>query len=163
VSESVAWFRTVSAVLLLLMACAVSSAAQSSRGTLTVSLQVVPSTALEFGKDGKAQIIEANGTNGLAITTIDTPVKVDKAFNVGVTRTNASTATMSQTQQTTVSNRSEAGKESFITGFRTASDRQFHKLMIKIGRKIKSNHPPDELAGPEMNSSGPADQTVAVQ
>jgi hypothetical protein len=29
--------------------------------------------------------------------------------------------------------------------------------MIKIGRKIKSTHPPDELAGPEMNSSGPAD------
>ena len=87
------------AFLLLLIACAVSAAAQSSRGTLTVSLQLVPSTALIFCEDGKTRIIEANGTNGLTITTIDAPAKVDKAFNMGVTRTNASTTTTLQTQQ----------------------------------------------------------------
>lgn len=88
-------FKTTFAFLLLLMACAVSASAQSSRGTLTVSLNVVPSTTLVFGEDGKTRIIEANGTNGLTITTIDAPA------NLVVTRTNASTTTTPQTRQAT--------------------------------------------------------------
>jgi hypothetical protein len=82
-SELVAWFRTVSAVLLLLMACAVSSAAQSSRGTLTVSLQIVPSSVLIVGEDGKTQIIEANGTNSLTVTIIGAPATFDRGFECG--------------------------------------------------------------------------------
>ena len=93
-------FRTV-AFLLVLIACAVSASAQSSRGTLTVSLQVVPSSVLIVGEDGKTRIIEANGTNGLTVTIIDAPATFDRALNVGVTRTNTSTTTTPQTRQAT--------------------------------------------------------------
>ena len=70
-SKQWAWFRTVAAFLLLLIACTLSASAQSSRGTLTISLQVVPSTMLIFSEDGKTRIIEANGTNGMTVTTIN--------------------------------------------------------------------------------------------
>jgi len=90
-SKPVAWFRTVFG--LLLIACAISASAQSSGGTLAVSLQVVPSTVLLYGDDGKTRIIEANGINGLTITTIDAPA--------GVARTDASTTTAPQTQPAT--------------------------------------------------------------
>jgi hypothetical protein len=89
-------FRTVFAFLLLLIAWAVAAAAQSSRGTLTVSLQVVPSTVLIFGEDGKTRIIEANGANGLTVTTIEAPVTSERALNVGVMRTNAAPTTTQQ-------------------------------------------------------------------
>jgi len=82
--------------LLLLIAWAVAAAAQSSRGTLTVSLQVVPSTVLIFGEDGKTRIIEANGANGLTVTTIEAPVTSERALNVGVMRTNAAPTTTQQ-------------------------------------------------------------------
>jgi hypothetical protein len=94
------WTRTVF-FLLFLIACAVSASAQSSKGTLTISLQLVPSTTLIFGEDGKARIIEANGTNGLTVTTVDASATVDRAFNMGVTQTNTSTTTTLQTHQVT--------------------------------------------------------------
>ena len=100
-TEPWAWFRTVFAFSLLLIAWAVAAAAQSSRGTLTVSLQVVPSTVLIFGEDGKARIIEANGANGLTVTTIDAPVTFDRVSNVSATQSNTSATTMPQTQQAT--------------------------------------------------------------
>jgi hypothetical protein len=90
------WFRTVFAFLSLLIICAVSASAQSSRGTLTISLQVVPSTVIIIGEDGKARILEANGANGLTITT------VDATANASATQTNTSTITATpRTQQAT--------------------------------------------------------------
>lgn len=59
------------ALLLLLMVCAIPSPAQSARGTLTVTAQIVASTALIIGEDGKTRIVEANGPNGLTITLLD--------------------------------------------------------------------------------------------
>lgn len=100
-SKPEAWFRTVLAFFLVLIACALSASPQSSRGTLTVSLRVVPSTALILGEDGRARIIEANGTNGLTVTLIDAPVTFDRSSDVGVTRTHRSTATTPQAQQAT--------------------------------------------------------------
>lgn len=94
-SESRMWFRTVFAFLLLLIVCAVSASAQSSRGTLAISLQVMPSTVIIIGEDGKAQILEANGSNGLTITSVDAP-----AIG-GATRTNTSTTGTPRTQQAT--------------------------------------------------------------
>jgi hypothetical protein len=94
-------FRTLVVILLLLTAGAVSASAQSSRGTLAISLQVVPSTALLFGEDGTARIVEANGANGLTITTIGEPAKVGRDFNVSATRTNALTTTTALTQKAT--------------------------------------------------------------
>jgi hypothetical protein len=63
------------ALLLLLTVGAVSVPAQSAKGTLTVTAQVVASTALVVGADGQTRIIEANGSNGLTITTVGTPIK----------------------------------------------------------------------------------------
>ena len=69
------WARTMFALLLLLTVGAVSVAAQSAGGTLTVSVQIVASTALVVGEDGQARIIEANGSNGLTITTVGASIK----------------------------------------------------------------------------------------
>lgn len=90
------WFKRAFAFLLLLIAWTESASAQSAGGRLTVFLQVVPSTVLIFGDDAKPQIMQANGANGLAIMAIEASAKIDKA--VDVTKTNASTTAMRQTQ-----------------------------------------------------------------
>jgi hypothetical protein len=98
-SKPKTWCKTVVAFSLLLIVCAVAASAQSSRGALTVSLQVVPSTMLIFSEDGKTRIIEANGTNGMTVTTINAPAEVDKAFGADLMRTNASKTPTPQTRQ----------------------------------------------------------------
>ena len=97
-SDPGTWFRTVFAFLLLLIAWAVAAAAQSSRGTLTVSLQVVPSTVLIFGEDGKTRIIEANGANGLTVTTIEAPVTSERTNAAPTTTQQATPASVVGTQ-----------------------------------------------------------------
>jgi len=54
---------------------------------------------LIFGEDGKAQLIEANGTNGLTVTTIAAPATSGSGMSAGVTRTDLSTTTTPQTPQ----------------------------------------------------------------
>ena len=83
-------FNSVFALLLLLMVCVTSAAAQSARGSLTVTVQIVPSTMLIIGEDGKARIIEANGPNGFTITTLDAQT------TPGVTANSPSTSTTQQ-------------------------------------------------------------------
>lgn len=63
--------KGVFALLLLLMVCAIPAPAQSVRGTLTITAQIVASTTLIIGEDGRTRIVEANGPNGLTITLLD--------------------------------------------------------------------------------------------
>jgi len=63
------WFRIAGRLAcLLLMAGATHAVAQSARGSLQVTANLVASTAIVFNADGTAQIITANGPNGLTIT-----------------------------------------------------------------------------------------------
>ena len=77
-------------LLLLLMVCVTSAPAQSARGSLTVTVQIVPSTMLIIGEDGKARIIEANGPNGMTVTILNAPT------TTGVTTNGPSTSTTLQ-------------------------------------------------------------------
>ena len=138
-----AWFRTMFLFLLLLIVCAVSASAQSSRGTLTFSIQLVPSTALLFGDDGKIRIIEANGAHGLTITTIDAPVTFDRPSNVGVMPTTTPQRSRQLRLRLPAHNRSKAGKELFTKVFRTTSDTRFDKQRSRPDREIKSSRSPD--------------------
>jgi hypothetical protein len=89
------WVKAVLVFSLVLTVCVQSAPAQSSRATLTVTIQLVPSTLLIVAEDGKARLIEANGPNGLTITTIDAPAKV------GAKASSASKITSPQPQRTT--------------------------------------------------------------
>jgi hypothetical protein len=83
-------FYSVFALLLVLVLCVTSAPAQSARGSLTVTAQIVPSTTLIIGEDGKTRIVEANGPNGLTITILDAPA------TPGVTANGPSTSTTLQ-------------------------------------------------------------------
>jgi hypothetical protein len=71
------------ACLVLLMAWAANAAAQSARGSLRVTANVVTSTAVIFNNDGTMQILTANGPNGFSVQTVNLTVVPGQVTTLG--------------------------------------------------------------------------------